>query len=243
MPQEFRFSKNVTTLINIPLGGLFAMIQALFFINGLLWLAGIIFATDINIIFWLICFVGIFICAFFTSLCGLLELKWSAVIMGTIAGLVFVKATGEFTQFQLFFSLFTTTLATYIFSMFPEIKLKKPDFINNLNIIIAGHVFCDIIVMISLFASIWVGWIRPFVLIEILIIILAWYILGGCPFTVVEVKLNDSSAKKIIQHGFLVYYGRSYLGLKIDELKFETMLDHVFYVGTAIIFLLWFVLP
>lgn len=243
MPPKFRFSKKVTALISVPLGGIFAVIQAFFVINGLLFLIHLTTKTDMTLALGLIYALGIFVCALFTSTVGLLELKWNAVIMGTIAGLAFLNLSGELAHFQIFFTLFITTLATYIFSMFPGEKLKKPDFKNNLNMIIAGHILCDIVVMISLFASIWIVWIRPLVVIQILLILLGWYILGGCPFTVVEVKLNDNSAKKISQNGFLVYYGRSYFGLKIEELKFETMLDHVFYVGTVIIFLLWFILP
>ena len=76
-------------LIDVPLGGLFAIIQAFFVISSLSWLAHTSFTTGSSLIFLLVYAIGVFICAVFTSIVGLLELKWNSIIAGILAGLVF----------------------------------------------------------------------------------------------------------------------------------------------------------
>src|SRR3989344_2947402 len=159
-------------LINIPLGAVFAIIQSLFVINALLWLTSL--APTRAAIFWLIYAISAFSCAFLTSVAGLLELKWDAIILGTITGLVFIVLNKEGDAISKFIFLSFTALATYIFAALPTINFKRPKFINNLSIIIAGHILCDLIVAGSLLASIWLPWTRPFVAAEVFIILSQW---------------------------------------------------------------------
>ena len=168
-----------------------------------------------------------------------MELYYRWYTSGISIFLDVIYSGGALTQLQVLLLLFLTTFGTYVFCLLVA-QPKNTKFINDLKVIVAAHIICNCIVAISLVTSIWIEWIRPLVFTEALIILLSWYVLDGCPLTIAEAKLlNNGAAKKLLQNGFLVYYGKSYFGIKLDELKLRKILNYVFYIGIAIVFILW----
>ena len=239
---NFRYSKKTVLLLCLTFGSLMSVSQSFLIVALSQYLFGITNPAIITIL----SIVALCFCAISASAVGLMQIDLNAILIGAIMGaiihwmLMTPPSIQSMPTYNFLLPLTVSLLTTYLIALF-SFKKIGPKILNPRNLLIAAHILCDIILLTSLFASIWLPWTRPFVVAQAGAVLLGWYVLRACPYTIDELKLISNTEKKhLTSQSFLIRYARTWFGLIMTH-KTEGIIDGIFYALTAIAFLSWFI--
>jgi len=238
----FRYSKTTILLLGLTFGSLLSISQGFLIVALPVYLLGINSMVAIA----LLSIVALCFCAVSASAVGLMQIDVKAILIGTVLGaitnwvIVDAPIAQNMQSYNFLLPLTVSLLATYFTALF-SFKKIGPKILNPKNLLIIAHILCDVILLSSLFASIWIKWTRPFVAAQVGAVLLGWYVLRACPYTVDELKLiSNTQRQHLTSQSFLTRYARAWFGLIMTH-KTEGIIDNIFYALTVIALLSWFV--